>query len=378
MLDPHQRLVNLKLLFGAFALAVFGVALMVLDSYLSTQSGIGLLALIPLSEIGGTLLVAGIIGIALDRWIDGDRGAVLEKLVEKVMLRVMGRLAPTLRDSVIQAFADNIDNLSVIATDEFLDQLARNALTLRLGDRDFAEDIYADVRDQAILGSTERWRDTTISMNLSPLSIDRGHAASSQPPLFVLTARHEYTVAPAHAVRRFSAVSDEKHYEELLDDSTSTSIWHINPKIGIDAGSREAFELVQFSVDGEERSIRRTGKSGSQTYSVNLGPDAVRDRTPVTIAYTYRTVVRQYGHMLHVETEQPTKGLDVTLEYGDCGIAEMRLIPFISSSKKVRNYRMPESVPEQSVGIGFDGWCTKGQGVVAVWVLGSEAAKLQS
>ena len=149
MHDPHQRLVNIKLLFGAFALAVFGVALMVLDSYLSTQSGIGLLALIPLSEIGGTLLVAGIIGIALDRWIDGDRGAVLEKLVEKVMLRVMGRLAPTLRDSVIQAFADNIDNLSVIATDEFLDQLARNALTLRLGDRDFAEDIYADVRDQA-------------------------------------------------------------------------------------------------------------------------------------------------------------------------------------------------------------------------------------
>ena len=71
--------------------------------------------------------------------------------------------------------------------------------------------------------------------------------------------------------------------------------------------------------------------------------------------------------MLHVDVEQPSKGLDVELEYGDCGIEEMRLIPFIASSKKVRSYRLPPTVPEKSVRIGFDGWVMPKQGIIAVW-----------
>lgn len=167
MQDPHQQIVNLKLAFFAFGVAVVGVALMMLDKYLVATGTAGIITFIPISEVGGTLLVSGIVGIGLDLWIGGDRGAVIGKLVEKVTLRVMGKLAPTLRNSVIQAFADNIDNLSVIATDDFLDRLARNALTLRLGDKDFAEDIYEDIRDQAI-SANERWHDTKISMNLPP------------------------------------------------------------------------------------------------------------------------------------------------------------------------------------------------------------------
>ncbi len=168
MRDPNQRIVHLKLAFFAFIVATVGLALMVLGKYLTTQSMSGFISFLPISEVGGTLLVAGLVGIGLDLWIEGDRGVVIEKLVEKVMVRALGKLAPTLRDSVIQAFADNIDHLSVVATDEFLDRLARNALTLRLGDRTFAEDIYEDVRDMAI-AATERWYDTKISMNLSPL-----------------------------------------------------------------------------------------------------------------------------------------------------------------------------------------------------------------
>lgn len=368
MQDPHQRIVNLKLAFFAFAIAVVGVALMVLEKYLVATGTTGIITFIPISEVGGTLLVAGIVGIGLDFWIGGDRGAVIEKLVEKVMLRVMGKLAPTLRDSVIQAFADNIDNLSVIATDEFLDQLARNALTLRLGDKDFAEDIYEDVRDQAI-SATERWHDTKISMNLSPLSVDR-NTPEGHVPLFVLTTRYEYTVVPKSITRKFTAVSNDRDYRAVMDDPQETSVWYINPATGLDGGSKDAFELVQFTVDGEDRTIRRTAKVGGQTYSASVGRDAVLANKPVTIAYAYRTVLRQQGHMLHVDVEQPSKGLDVSLEYGECGIAEMRLIPFIASSKKVRSYRLPPSVPEMTVGIGFDGWVMPRQGVIAVWVKG--------
>lgn len=40
--------------------------------------------------------------------------------------------------------------------------------------------------------------------------------------------------------------------------------------------------------------------------------------------------------MLRVDVEQPFKGLDDL----DCGIPEMRLIPFIASSKHVRSHAM--------------------------------------
>lgn len=371
MQDPHQRIVNLKLAFFAFVVAVAGVALMVLGKYLQATGATGFISFVPISEVGGTLLVAGIVGIGLDLWIGGDRGAVVETLVEKVMIRVMARLAPTLRDSVIQAFADNIDNLSVVATDQFLDQLARNALTLRLGDKNFAEDIYEDVRDQAI-SATERWYDTKISMNLSPLPMDR-NTSEGRVPLFVLTTRYEYKVAPKSVVRKFSAVSNDRDYRAVMDDPQETSVWYINPATGLDGASKDAFELVQFTIDGDERPIRRTAKTGGQTYTASVGMDVVQAGKPVTVAYTYRTVLRQHGHMLHVDVEQPSKGLDVELEYGDCGIAEMRLIPFIASSKKVRSYRMPPNVPEKTVGIGFDGWVMPKQGVMAVWIKDSDS-----
>ncbi|MHD0307228.1 hypothetical protein [Rhodococcus erythropolis] len=365
MRDPNQRLVHLKLAFFAFIVATVGLALMVLGKYLSTQNMSGFIGFLPISEVGGTLLVAGLVGIGLDLWIDGDRGVVIEKLVEKVMIRALGKLAPTLRDSVIQAFADNIDHLSVVATDEFLDRLARNALTLRLGDRTFAEDIYEDVRDMAI-AATERWYDTKISMNLSPLPQGTGNET---PPAFVLTARYEYRVRPATINRRFTAVSNMREYRAIMEDPGETSVWYINPASGFDGSTREAFELVQFSVDGEDRTIRRSSRASGQTYVVNIGKDIVDSGELVTIAYTYRTVLRQHGHMLHVDVEQPSKGLDVELEYGDCGIAEMRLIPFIASSKKVRNFEMPPTVPEKTVGIGFDGWVMPKSGVIAVWML---------
>lgn len=66
--------------------------------------------------------------------------------------------------------------------------------------------------------------------------------------------------------------------------------------------------------------------------------------------------------MVHLEVEQPSKGLDVDLDYEDCDIAEMRLIPFIASGKRVPSHAMPPNVPEKPVSIGFDGWVMPEQG----------------
>ncbi|MAU84036.1 MAG: hypothetical protein CME34_19630 [Gordonia sp.] len=98
-------------------LLVSGLALMAFGRYVDSRGQSGFVSALS-SNVSGTLLIAGIVGIALDQWVDRDRGASLSRLIENVMLRVMAKLVPALRDSVIQAFADNVNNLSIVASDE--------------------------------------------------------------------------------------------------------------------------------------------------------------------------------------------------------------------------------------------------------------------
>jgi len=49
---------------------------------------------------------------------------------------------------------------------------------------------------------------------------------------------------------RFACVADRDEYRELLRDPTTVSVWYFGHPTGIDAASRDAFELVQCAVNG--------------------------------------------------------------------------------------------------------------------------------
>jgi hypothetical protein len=197
-------------------------------------------------------------------------------------------------------------------------------------------------------------------------------APDGSTPTFTATVRWDYTVVPEHQTRRFACVSDRQEYRELAQDPAATSAWYMRPKAGIDAGSREAFELVHFSVDGDSRPIRRAVRKDGQLYTVNLGEEAVRAAKPVSVSYTYRTLASRHGHLLHVDVEQPTRGFSVELDYSDTDISYINLLDFIASSKSTRVSQTPTSVPGKSVGVAFDGWLMPRSGVAFVWVLEGE------
>lgn len=257
------------------------------------------------------------------------------------------------------------------------DNVIRNSLALRLGDRTFAEEVYNDIRDQAVKASG-RWHDAKVEVQLSPLdsSNHTGHGgepdSAHQEPMFVVTVRWEYTVVPRHTTRRFACVDDREEYRDLMQEFDGTSAWYFAAKNGIDADSKDAFEVVQFTVNGEERPIRRAVRKSGQIYTVGLGtnPD---DETPVTISYTYRTVTAERGHLLYVGIEQPTRGIEVELDYGDCDIERVSVMDLIASSRSTRTERTPTSVPGRSVRVSFDGWAFPRSGVGFVWVSGTEA-----
>lgn len=358
MADPLQRLYRTKLTLLAVVLLVTGLALLVFGKWLDQAAGWQWLRDWPLVDIGSALFTTGLLGVAL-QYVDGRDSEVR---ATQRLERVLAAATPAMRDAVIAGFAFNPEDLSRVATPETLDKIVVNELAMRLGDASFAREIYDDVSQQAI-GMPERLYDARTSIRLS---MDRS-PSEGRAPMFVTTVRWEYTVTPAFQTRRFVCLSDIDEYRELAQDTAATSAWYIKPQHGIDAGDKDAFALVEFTVDGESRPIRRSAKAGSQTYSVSLGHEVMQAGRPVKVAYTYRTVTSINGHLLQLRVDQPTRGLTVELDYSDCGIDYVNVLDFIASSQATRISQTPTSLPGQSVSVDFDGWVFPRSGVAFVW-----------
>jgi hypothetical protein len=372
MQDVLSRLHRTKMILTCLVLVLFGAALIVVGNELQPGEQ-SWLRLVPFNEFGGILVGAGLLTVWLDSMLRREQAA-LDDLRLRTLLR---EEAPAMRDAVLEAFAAGHDDLVRVATPETLDRIVTNSLALRLNDAQFAAEIYADIRDQAI-GAPERWYDASLSIDLQPLSMERSASAgSAQPPhpddYFAVVVRWEYTTTPQHVERRFVCLADRREYVELAHERGATSAWY-RPSDGVEANSREAFELLQFSVNGDERPIRRSERAKAQTYTANVGAEHVKAGEPVTISYTYRTLARRSGHLLFFDIEQPTRDLNVEFSYGSCGIATVSTLDLVPSVRPTRIERSPEVVTDSTIRVDLDGWIFPRSGIAFVWTLREEQA----
>ncbi|MBF6259889.1 hypothetical protein IU468_26785 [Nocardia farcinica] len=375
MNDALNRLLRTKKILAVVVLFVTGVGLMAFSRSLPAMRELGWLSWVPWSELGALLVGAGLLGIWLDAYFEREK----QKIDEARLRRLLIEQAPAMKDAVIKGFAFENEDLRRVATPQLLDDIIGSSLAMRLDDREFARELYADIRDQAVR-SVERWHDAKISIRLSLLNQSTdgaGRSSATGPSRLVITVRHEYTTVPSSHLRRFVSVSDIDEYRELAQDPASTFAWYYRPGNGIDAGAKEAFELVQFTVDGQERPIRRAARKGAQTYSVNLGIPADERAQQRTISYTYRLMPAAHNRLLHFDVEQPTRGIDIELDYSDTDIAYVNMIDFIASSRSSIVTKSPDTVPGKVIGLEFDGWVMPKSGVAFVWVTNDELRRGQ-
>jgi hypothetical protein len=362
MHNPFQRLYQTKLALAATVATFVGAAMQVTSYWLDPATRSSWLVS-NLGGLGAGLLGIGLLGIVFQYIGDQDN----EQSALRRTRTVLGELVPEIRDAVIQGFAFNADDMARVASPVVLDQIARNILALQLGDRGLADDAYADLRSQ-VIRAPERWRDVTISIALAPWD---GAPGRGPDAMFVATLRWEYRTVPAASAVRFACVADQVEYRELLRDPTVASVWYFGKPAGLDAGSREAYELVEFMVDGQPRTIRRTQRTGSQTYSATI-PKATPPGAEVTVACTYRVLIKQQGNLLYLDLPRPTKGLRIQFAYGGCGIRTVNTLDFFAGNEQARISRTLASAPSPSVDVGFDGWVFPKSGVAFVWSLDNE------
>lgn len=354
-----------KKILAGLVFVVVGVALINLGDSTSGLPGWEWLRWLRLGELGTICIGAGLLSVWLDQYLKKTNNEADDLRFKHLFASQI----PAMRDAVIESFAVGADDLRRVATPELLDQIITNSLGLRLGDETFAAEIYRDIRDQAVR-ATERWHDASVSIHLSPVITGSSSEGAATDPLYVVTARWEYSTVPSHHTRRFACVGTREDYDELSHDPGETSAWYFAPKPGMAAGDREAFELLQFTIDGEARNIRRSTRRGGQIYSVNLGTEVTEAGEPVTIAYTYRTVIRADSHVLHFDIEQPTKGISVEFDYGDTDIERVSVLDLIPTTAAARTERTPKEVPARIVRVDYGGWMFPRSGFAFVWTEG--------
>ncbi|OXM65323.1 hypothetical protein [Amycolatopsis vastitatis] len=357
-----DQLYKTKLRLAGLMTALLGIVLIVISHRVETIPVLSWLVGWPTGEVGSALLSAGVIAVIFEYYARKETAA----RTNEQLRHAIRQEAPAIRDAVLDSFAFNPGGLKDIASDDTLDRIATNAIGLRLGDQALAADAYSDLRAQ-VIRSPERWRDVDVSVSLSPWTAG---PAAGKGSMFVATIRWEYKVQPASPTMRFACVSDLVEYHELLHDPTIASAWHFDHSAGLDAADPEAFTLLQLSVNGREKKIRRSAQEGSQLTTVSLGQAATSSE--VTISYTYRVLVQRHGHLLYIDLPRPAKGVHVQLDYARAGVRRVNVLDYFASPDASRIELSPAATPAKTVDVSFDGQTFPRAGVAFVWVLDDE------
>ena len=365
-----KRLRKTKAFLLATSLTLAGVLLIMLNGWVSNLN-LGVwnwLHALPIGELGGTLFGAGLLSTLFEYTFRKDQ----EEATVEQFRQIIHEQAPAMRDAVIEGFAIHPEDLKRVSNPYLLDDIAANVMALRLGDEQFAREIYTDIRDQAIRAA-ERWYDVEVRIRLSS-ALERSTIGT---PLFDVTVEWEYTTVPSSATRRFACVDNREECTDLREDLPATSAWMMVPRPGMNASSKESYELLEFTVDGRPQTIRRATRKSGQTYTVHLDAKS-RTGEAVRLRQIFRTITPCWGHRLFFELPQPARNMALSLDYTNTDIAHMRVSDTVASARPVHVVRSPQEVADKVVKVSSDGWLMPKSGFAFTWTLEQELPRDQS
>jgi hypothetical protein len=101
----------------------------------------------------------------------------------------------------------------------------------------------------------------------------------------------------------------------------------------------------------------------------------MQSRKPLRVAFTYRTEAAADRHLLQIRVDQPTRGLTVTLDYGDTDVEYINVLDFIASGERAVVHRRASSLPDRPIDIDFDGWVSRAPTSRCVALRGATCSK---
>ena len=146
-------------------------------------------------------------------------------------------------------------------------------------------------------------------------------------------------------------------------------MWYRRPVPGLAANDPEVFALEQFTVNGTPVPFSRQVDEVSQVYTVDLGEQVIQQEQAVVVSFSFRTRTLRSGHVVHLDIDRPTRGLDVELRYDPEQVGQMRILDFASIGEGGRLTQVPNT---PTLRYRYDGWLFPRAGMVFVWTLPDE------
>ncbi|MGO1056701.1 hypothetical protein [Crossiella sp. CA198] len=359
-----HRLYRTKLTLLAVILTVAGLALLVL----AQVDGIKQIELLPLKDLGGALVSAGVIAIALD-YMEGRDS---EARTRSQLRSVIEEMAPVIRASVLDGFSATAEDFERIASVDKTMQVAEKALAVGLKQPELARAVVQNLRRQ-VDRSAVTSSDTRVSITLTPWA---DGPATGPHAMFVADFVWEHHLATLPRMERFYCVSDRSRYRDATADPTSPVVWFFPTTKDISAGSPDAFELVRYAINGVPQDIGAERDASGQCHTVTLDQQQEATARGYHVAYHYRVLIPQHGHALSFSLTKPSNSLSITFTHHQCNINSVSAHEFFTSAHPPRVYTSPVGAVVPTITVGCDDWVLPGSGVTFTWTLNREIAVL--
>jgi alanine racemase len=187
----------------------------------------------------------------------------------------------------------------------------------------------------------------------------------SRRDCFRVTTHVEYTKAIRNPVFMIGCALDNEQLAAFFEDPRCEYRWLLNPGEGL-VPERD-FRVNRVRIDGEEVPLLRK-ESTKRGYEVWCGSEDIKKKLnrQVRMEIEIETKQRKSNRLFSAYLVYPTRGMEISFQYGGTGIKNVRDVGFFAGK-----HPYPETTREEgksvTLRLGNDAWIFPTSGVTFVW-----------
>jgi alanine racemase len=249
-----------------------------------------------------------------------------------------------------------------------IDSIIRHCFQTRARNEELGDAIYYEMFE-TLFGKEDRQlelrNDFRYRIRIAGFSPEA--ADSLRRDYFRVTTHVEYTKAIRNSVFMIGCALDNEQLAAFFDDPRCEYRWLLNS--GEELIPERDFRVNRVRIDGEEVPVLRTEKT-KRGYEVWCGSEELEKKLNcrVRVEIEIETKQRKNNRIFSAYLVYPTRGMEISFQYGGTGIKNVRDVGFFAGK-----HPYPETTREEGKSVtlclGNDAWIFPTSGVTFVWDL---------
>jgi len=246
-----------------------------------------------------------------------------------------------------------------------IDSIIRHCFQTRARNEELGDAIYYEMFE-TLFGKEDRQLelrdDFRYRIQVSEFSPEEG-----VPDYFRMTTHVEYSKAIRNPVFLIGCARGNEQLAAFFEDKRCEYRWLLNP--GENLVPEQDFRVNRVRIDGEEVPFLRT-ENTERGYEVWCGSEELKKKLNrhVRVEIEIETKQLKSNRLFSAYLVYPTRGMEISFQYGGTGIKNLRDVGFFSGK-----HPYPETIRKEgdsvTLRLGNDAWIFPTSGVTFIWDL---------